>query len=447
MRGRLFFLLPAVLFLSVSCLDEMETTKSPQAAITSFTLGYYNVMVHDLDIHRKDTVVHRREGSYMFPFTIDQINNRIYNEDSLSYGSVINAVTTSVYGVGTIVYSYVDSPDSAYLWSSADSIDFVRGVLFRVASTDGSFLRTYTVDVNVRKVFPDSLVWSRPDTTGVPVMSGISAASRGDSVYFFGTDTLGTATVSFRNSKSGAWNGANAMTGLPAGWSNPVALFKGVFYTVCEGTLYGSEDGIAWNTVRTGIKGVFSQGTESDCFWAVSQDSNIIRTSDMSEWKTVQALPAGFPDSTGVVFSYPLTTNKSITRSVLIGPSDDTLHMSVWTILSNDSVWSRVNTPADESISLPASGNIQAIRYDGALFALEEGAGSFRQSNDNGITWYYCDRYAYDYSSWNRYMQYPDGFKGYGSEFACVTDGKGSIWIMTDDGRVWRGAINRLIKR
>jgi hypothetical protein len=447
MRGRFIFLLPAVLLLNVSCFDDEEKTTSPQAAITSFSLGYYNVKVYDINTDRKDTIVYHREGGAMFPFTIDQVHNRIYNTDSLSYGSKIDSVTVSVSSIGTVAYSYADNPDSAVIWESTDYIDFTRDLVFYVVSTDGTFLRAYDVDVNMHKVFPDSLIWSGPDSLNFPALAGISSVVRSDTVFCFGTDTTGVQAVSFRKIDEGGWNGANAMTGLPAGWNSRVTLFSGKFYTVCDGTLYSSADGLGWSSVRTGIKGLLSQGTESGTLWAVSQDSDIISTTDAAQWKSAGKVPAGFPDSLGVIFSYPLVTNKSITRSVLIGLSNDTVNASVWNKLSTDTVWTRINTPAAAGISLPAIPNIQVIRYDGALFATGTGEGSFRQSNDNGVTWYYCDSYAYDYSSWNRYMQLPEEVSGYGQEFACVTDSKGFIWIMTDDGRAWRGAINRLIRK
>ena len=106
-----------------------------------------------------------------------------------------------------------------------------------------------------------------------------------------------------------------------------------------------------------------------------------------------------------------------------------------------------MDIPADERLRLPASAYLTLLRYDDALFSLGQGLDGFRQSNDNGITWYMCNEYVEDYSSWNRYMQLPKSLKGYSSGFSAATDSKGYIWIMTDDGRVWRGAITRLKKK
>ena len=444
MRGRNILLLAALLS-CISCLTDDKSYKTPQAAITSFTIGYYNVKFHDMNIHGRDTLVDVREGGVMYPMTIDQVNNRIFNADSMAYGSDISKVTTSVYGEGTIGYRYMDEPETMYLWSSSDSIDFTRKLQFVAVSSDESYTRTYDIEVNVRKVFPDSLLWAGSDTVGFPVLAGISSAIRNDSVYCFGTDTTGNPSVTFRSVTGGNWNGAVHMSGLTGdGWSHRITVSGGSFYTVSSGSLYVSSDGINWNSIKSGIKSVLVTADDYGELWAISQDSNIVRSTDMTEWTIIQSVPENFPDSAAVIFSYPLATNSSLTRSVLAGLANDTLYASVWTILTGDTIWTEVDAPAKKELRLPYAGSLAVIRYDGSLFSLGQGLDNFRQSNDNGITWYQCDRYVEDYSSWNRYMQLPSALKGYESGFTAATDSNGFIWIMTDDGQVWRGAINRL---
>lgn len=446
MRGR-YILMLAALLSCVSCLKDDNSYKTPQAAITSFTIGYYNVRFHDMNIQGHDTLVYIREGGVMYPMTIDQVNNRIFNADSMAYGSDLSKVTSSVYGIGTIGYKYLDEEGESYLWRSQDSIDFTRPLQFIVRSTDNSYSRTYDIQVNIHKVFPDSLHWSAPDTTGFPVLSGIAAVVRNDSVFCFGTDTAGTPSVSFRGISDGTWNGANAMTGITeSGWSHRVTLCNGMFYTVSGGSVYGSQDALNWSSVKSGIKSLIVSGEDYGELWALSNDS-IIRSTDMEKWTAVQTIPENFPDSAAVMFSYSLATNSSMSRSVLAGLANDSLNASVWTILTGDTVWTQLDVPANKDLRLPALAGLTIFRYDDALFSLGQGLEGFRQSNDNGITWYMCDKYVEDYSSWNRYMQLPAALEGYASGFAAVTDSKGFIWIMTDDGHVWRGAISRLIKK
>ncbi len=447
MRGR-YILLLAALLSCVSCLKDDNKYKTPQAAITSFTIGFYNVRFHDMNIKGHDTLVYLREGGVMYPMTIDQVNNRIFNLDSMAYGSDLSGVTTSVYGNGTVGYRYKDDPIVEYLWKSHDSIDFTRGVQFLIRSTDNSYTRVYDVQVNIHKVFPDSLLWSAPDTTGFPVLSGLASVVRGDSLFCFGTDTTGTPSVSVRSVSSGNWNGANALSGITeSGWSHRITLCNGKFYTVCGGSVYGSSDAVNWSNVKSGVRSIVVSGEDYGQLWAVSQDSNILRSSDMTEWTTVQRVPDNFPDSAAVLFSYPLSTNSAISRSVIAGLNADSLNASVWTILTGDTLWTQVDIPANRDLRLPALAGLTVFRYDGALFSLGQGLDGFRQSNDNGITWYLCKSYVEDYSSWNRYMQLPAALKGYASGFTATVDSKGYIWIMTDDGHVWRGAVTRLINK
>ena len=434
------------LLLNVSCLKEEKKSVSPQAAITSFTIGYYNVMSHVINWHGRDTLITAREGGVMYPMTIDQNNNRIFNVDSLAYGSVINAVTSSVTGTGTITYKYADEPESTYLWSIYDSIDFTRKLLFIVTSTDGSYSRTYDVNVNVRKVFPDSLFWNNSSSVGFPVLSGISSVVRNDTVFCFGTDESGKPSVTYRSPLTGEWNGNNHMSGFPAeSWQHNVTACDGVFYSVSGGALYSSRDGISWSMARTGIKRILLSGNDDGRLWAVSNNDSIFTGSyDLSDWTALQRVPEHFPDLSATVFSYPLSTNASITRYVLVGMENTNPYASVWTMLSVDSVLTRMDLPSSADIRLPALSNLSVFMYDGSLFCLGEGFYGFRQSNDNGTTWYLCDSYADEDCSWNRYMQLPKGLKGQTCGFTCTTDSKGYIWIMTDDGQVWNGAITRL---
>lgn len=447
MKGRHILLLTALLS-CVSCFTEKEKNTTPQAAITTFIIGYYNVGFHDVNNSGRDTVVYNREGGVMYPMTIDQVGNRIFNVDSMAYGSNLKAVTCNVYGNGVVFYTYADDPDNSYLWSLADSIDFTRKLIFGIQSTDGSYVRRYKVDVNVRTVFPDSLLWSNADSAGFAPLSSMSAVVRDDSLFCFGLDAAGNPSVTSRNIAQGNWDGSSALTGIPAaGWLPRVTMAGGKFFTVSGGSLYSSSDALNWTVSRTGIRSLISSGQDYGELQVITTDDRILKSTDMTSWSEIQTLPEGFPDSAAVMYRYPLATNANISRSVLAGLSGDSEYATLWTMLSTDTVWTAVDLPSDTKLRLPASDLMSLLRYDDALFAMGPGIKGFVQSNDNGITWYYCDRYAYDYSSWNRYMQLPVELDVRNSAPVAVTDNRGGIWIMTADGQVWHGAITRLIKR
>lgn len=440
--------LVVVLMCSVSCMDDIKRETTPQAAITSFVVGYYNVERHEIDEQGHDTTVYIREGGVNYPMTIDQMSNTIYNVDSLSYGADVRRVTTLVGGEGTIYYWYSDNPDSVLMWSIRDSIDFTRPLIFCALSTDGTYKRSYTVKLNVRTVFPDSLHWSQSDSIGYCALQEPCAVVLNDTVYNFGKDTTGVLMVVSKSIFGGAWTAPVALSGLSGNDWNRVALsFGNRIYLQSGTTVYGSSDGINWTEVKSGVKCLIRTDNKSKAVWAVCSDSTVVKTTDMANWTSYGKKPTGFPDSISVSMDFALATNTSISKTLLVGLADDSLYASVWTILSTDSIWSEIDAPANTSLRLPTRDQLAVIGYDGRLFAFGAGLDGFRQSNDNGITWYYCDSYAKSYSTWNRYMQFPNALRGYNGDFSYAVDGLGTIWILTSDGQVWRGAIRRLDKR
>ena len=441
--------LVAVLVSGVSCMDDVKKEVTPNAAITSFVVGYYNVEYHDINDHGQDTVMYYREGGSKYPMTIDQANNLIYNVDSLSYGADVRKVVTMVYAEGSVYYRYGDNPDSVVVWSSYDSIDFTRPLIFSAVSSDGTYKRDYTVKLNVRTVFPDSLLWSKSDTIGFTALNEPCVIVLNDTLYNFGKDTVGVLVMTSKSIIGGAWSSPVVLTGLASDvWSRNVVAFKDTMYLQSGSNIYSSQDGIAWTEVKSGIKSLFRTEAESNAVWAVTTDSSIIRTTDMVEWTAYGKKPSGFPDSIAVSLDYALATNSSITKTVLVGiADDDSLYASVWTILSTDSVWSRIDAPENLTWRLTAMKETSILKYDGKLYAFGTGFEGFRQSNDNGITWYMCDTRADDKSTYNRYMQLPKALNGFEGSYSCAVDSLGTIWILTDNGQVWRGAITRLDKR
>ena len=431
-----------------SCLEKVSNETSPQAAINSFTLGYYNVKFHDVNWLGHDTTVYVREGGVMYPMTIDQINNRIYNIDSLAYGSVLNAVTCNISSTGTVLYRYPDVDENvAKVWSVYDSIDFTKKVQFIVVSTDESYARMYDFKLNVRKVFPDSLLWTDSDTIGYVPLRKQCATVLSDTLFNFGLDKEGRMSLCYRNLKDKGWYGPRQIEGIPAeGWKGVVTCFKGTLCSVSGTVLYSSENGFDWQVAATGISSVFpSDG--NGFLYALSVEDSVLKSENISKWKAIQSVPDAFPDSVAGIFTYPSITNPSLDRVILVGLHSSVSEADIWTVFPNDSLFCQYDTPQKASLCLPGKRQLGVFRYDGKLYALGCGFDGFWQSSDNGLTWYFCDRYVEDYSSWNQYMQLPSGLKGYSGGYSYATDKLGNIWIMTENGQVWRGAINRLMRQ
>lgn len=448
MKRRIYLLLPVLLAFTVSCFEDAKVGTSPYAAITSFTLGYYNVVKNDVSYQRRDTVIEVRESGTMYPMTIDQVGNRIYNRDSLAHGSILNSVTCTIGAYGNVYFMYDDVKDSLMLkWSQDVTIDFTRPLRFFAVSTDESYLREYSFSLNVHKVDPDSVSWRSTSNPGVAGFNQKSAVCRDDVIFDFCTGAGNRPFVTWRDVRGGSWSVPVALEGLASDeWSCTVTLFRGVFYTVCGNMLFSSADGVTWTTTGVALSGLYPAMTETGEMWAVDTEGMLVSSTDMSSWRKEQEVPSGFPDRSAYLFCDTLATNSNILRYVLAGqvPEGGSLHSSVWTRLSGDRTWTRQTDALKGSLELPVLENLSVISYDGSLFAFGTPLEMFWQSMDHGLTWRKCDRYSDYYTTYNSFMQFPEELKGCTASVACTTDSYGGIWIMTDEGLVWRGAINRL---
>lgn len=130
---------------------EAESVTSEDVQVTAFSLKADKKVMANLDS--------------VF-FSIDLMNARIFNADSLPYGTsvarLIPQITTSSVSVAELIVPRPEQSDTVYnyLRNSTDSIDFSNGpVKLRLVSSSGTYERIYTINVNVHKMKADSLVW------------------------------------------------------------------------------------------------------------------------------------------------------------------------------------------------------------------------------------------------------------------------------------------------
>ena len=130
------FLLMALTLIFASCLksEDEETVSYNDTAISSFSLGTLNRYVKTkakdgvTDSTYKATV----SGS-KYSFKIDHLNRKIYNPDSLPYGTDVKkvVVTVSAKNSGTMFFKSMTS-DSLTIYNSSDSLDFSKPRELRV---------------------------------------------------------------------------------------------------------------------------------------------------------------------------------------------------------------------------------------------------------------------------------------------------------------------------
>ena len=154
-----------------SCLgSDDDTTTYDDMVIKTFKLGTLNRYLHTKTKDGRDSVYKVSYSASTYKMNIDQINDTIYNADSLAIGTdiahVICTVTTK--NNGAIFLKSMTSDSLSYFNSGSDSVDFTKPRIFRVFSTDGSGYRDYKVSLTVRQMKKDVFMWTTADISEFP---------------------------------------------------------------------------------------------------------------------------------------------------------------------------------------------------------------------------------------------------------------------------------------
>ena len=467
MRKTLVILTLAVTMLLPAACDNDDYDKSPEAVVTSFNIGDFLVYYKDINIQGHDTIVTRKVTGSTVPFTIDQQKNLIYNQDSLPKGSRMDSVTTSIFATGTVKYRKVrpDGTATDTLWSSKNAMDLRNPVTVKVISNDDSYVREYILKVNVHKIDPDSMTWNKLPGALPERLTEMRAVVCGSQISVIGLNADGIPCVICHDiDENGGWTPAVRCQGFDNIPDCKSLTLHSDKYFILDGTgLKYSNDCRIWSASDQNIPLrqiiPFLQTGDKGTAWAVTTDNWLAYSTDMQTWTKTQELPSAFPDCDISGFCYPLKTNKSILRYIIVGTDLDNYPSNsvIWTRLSSEDLWTMVEVSDDHSLKCPAFDNLSVIRYDEDLYAFGgegilgdnviEALSGFYQSSDNGITWRDCTAFFDSFNTWNRYMQIPEELHGCTSQFCQVIDGHNRIWIITSGEQgVWRGFINRLYK-
>lgn len=444
----IYFAFFSLLFAGVSCSSDDDTAAvegSPYAFISSFAIDNILSPFHDVTVEGKDTIVEKIVSGDEFKFVVDQRSKEVYNIDSLTFGTKVNKVATTLSYTG-VPYRYDAEKGEYVYYYSADSIDFTSPVAVRITSTDGTYHNYYTVKINVHQVDPELLVWEQqPVDAAVAALTPCRLIEREGLLYLFGKDADGAAFVSVANAGEPLSWAVNPIEVVASELSS-VQLFNGNFYLVADGVLYTSADAVQWSVAADGynLAALLAVSDGEGKMWAATAE-RLLYTTDGASFEVAEALPQGFPLYGCSSAAYPLVTNNKILRTVLIGYADEAESgsASVWSKLSTEDSWSHYE-PSKEEYACPPLAGLQVLNYDNAFFAVGGSAvigdkvvepfAAFYISRDNGIAWRKCTDYS---------LQLPKELKGCTQPFATAVTADNYMWIITPDA-AWRGRINRL---
>lgn len=441
-----------VLFLS-SCLggDEVNYEMSQDVQIRSFSMS------HDSIPELKG-----------LKFTIDQLNGRIFNADSLPYGTKVSTVICSIdfgYGIYSCQLMQEAKGDTVY-WNKQDSINFAKPVKLVNSTFDGKITKTYVAQVNIHQVLPDSMVWvlHAEDVTGLSMQEQKVipfGGSDAEYYYMYAQTAAGNEYKLYRSAVSDAKNWAEmSLSGLPAGQAriSQITEYAGVLYVpTINGALYQSANGQNWTLVEN-VPSVYSllgsitvTGQDIDkkpvpvLATIIDKEGTLTFAKyEKSVWITGDAVPSGFPVKgfSGVCFDWMYKNRLMIATG---RDKDDKLLNTAWATMDGRS-WALI-TNSDKS-QFPVREGAMLAQYDGKFYligGINAYGGPSRDmyiSEDQGVNWLRKDTL----------QQLPSSFKQRGFSSIHV-DKKNNMLIFGGKesnstkvlDEIWRGRLNRLV--
>lgn len=397
-------------------------------------------------------------------FTIDQLNGRIFNQDSLPYGTKVDkVVVTAKYAFDMsigMVQAIQEAVGDTINWNGKDSLDYSKPVKFIVTAYDGFTKKIYDTRLNVHQVVPDSMVWSLENTplpgTSVAVRKVIPFMKEKSEEYFMYTqETDGYHLYTASPGALGSWS-THTLTGLPKGTINleQITEYENQLYVPStDHKLYRSEDGLNWVALEGTPSVISLLGTVREEETAKKQSALAIVASIEGEnrfasmdkdgvWKEGEEISTGFPVSAFSPISYNVMFRE---RLMLAGgkTADGKVVSSVWSTMDGLD-W--VSLISDAKFG--ARQGAAVAQYDSTFFMIggfdDKGIAlkDIYRSRDNGLTWIVSDTL----------VVMPEAYKAKAFSSTLVDNETNYIYLFggkekqntNDSGELWRGRINRL---
>ena len=246
-----FFIILAIT--SVGFIACNESSDEPEEALSS------NVMVTSFSLEANDSILENLDSVF---FTIDLVNAKIYNTDSLPFGTNISKLAVNIGTTGSSVAELTISrpgeSDSIvdYLKNSTYKVDFSNGpIKLHLVALDGTAQRDYSISVNVHTVKPDSLYWNKLSLNILP--STFTNPSVQKTVLFkekafclTGVDNIYSIATS-ENPTTWRWNKSEVEFPFIPNINSLNVTPDALYILDNENNLYSSTNGTEWSSCNT----------------------------------------------------------------------------------------------------------------------------------------------------------------------------------------------------
>lgn len=432
-------------FTACNSSDDDGYTYTNDCLISAVTLGKLPCTIHTKNSKGEDsTYTYTLTGS-LYPMSIDQVGNRIFNLDSLPVGINAQKIVFSTFTASNTTSIKSLSTGNDTIFSASDSTDFRQPRTITVYSSDGTQKRDYTIEVRVHKEEADTFVWQcMAESALSPLASFVESRAlvADGQLYVYGRLTDGRRQLVTTATTAPNFNEAADVAeadGTPIDVRS-VQHLGGTFYALAGGLLVASANGTdGWTAVNTPFVPDALAGTGCDSLYALS-GGKIYSTANGSTWtespcEEGQALP-----STHVAMTeQSRATDPTMKSLILIGENGG--ETEVWrkdVDLKGNYSYPWMSLPQTEELgdyACPTLPQPALLPYDNHCLLLGLGSDGtvspFYVSRDNGRTWKTGE------------VSHP-ALTGAAS-LAAAVDADNFIWLICGGtGIVYKGRLNRL---
>lgn len=433
-----------------SCSDEIDYTLSNDCIITGFTLEQVKRTMHTTDADGNDSTYTINYSGGYYPMTIDQINNKIYNQDSLPYGSDPSSILASLSCVGSVAYCIAGEAEPEWkMYSSSDSIDFSYLLKFRVMSNDGKAYRDYEVKLNVHQQDGEEFVWQKvSENAPFEDMKQTKAVFWNNQIFVLGRKD---GAIYASRQEQNQWTLIPTSGCELAEISSLTVLNNKLYLNTTDGRILVSENGSIWSPAGNGLSIDHLIAATENRLFALAGGEIVYSKDAGINWEkdSIDTPSAWLPtqDVTGIYYEL----NNGNQQMVLAGNrapevfAQDTTAM-VWSKLflaqsQKEQPWIYYPVTAENTFPCPNLSNLSLVRYNNNIIALGgipvNGTGGIAYnklyvSKDNGITWKEDEDIVMPYT-----------IKGTSECVAATADDDQFIWLICGKN-VWKGRHNEL---
>ena len=231
-------------------------------------------------------------------FVVNDVESKIFNYDSLSYGFDAKKIKLYFYGYTsspTIQYKN-EGDEDWHAFANGSTIDLTSPITVLSTSEDGKHQKTYAFDLRIHKYDVEAFTWKRFSTIALQgkVVSRKAFVLNDEFFWFCKTET---ESLCFSTSNGEQWE-KRTLDEKPLDFSSMVLFADSLWCCNSDGELFASSastsGGFQFEKIATNLKIDELLTAVDDKLFAVSGDSLYYKQKDDADFVSKDALPEGF---------------------------------------------------------------------------------------------------------------------------------------------------------